>query len=123
MTVRSASRPYRRLPPEPWGRRLLRARVDLSGMTLDEAAELAGHWMPTTTTLISRLERSDDVPRGPRSRLRRQLAAVLCHIYWVDPADFDLGPDDLPPGWRLAERTLGPDGRPCVTDWYRTAAA
>lgn len=98
---------YRRIPPEPWGRRLGRARWDLAHLTLSQAAALAGHWMLTTDSTISRLEGSDDLPSGPRNRSRRQLAYILCMAYMVDPADFGLTPEDLPPGLRVTARTPG----------------
>ena len=116
MAVRTAPSTFRHLPPEPWGRRLLRARVDLCDLSLDEATALAGHWMLTTATAISRLERSSEVPVGPRARGRRQLAYVLCLCYLVDPADFDLGPGDLPPGITIPARTWE-DGRLSSTKW------
>ena len=111
MTTR-AQLPLRHLPPEPWGRRLTRAREDVAGLNLDEAATLAGHWMLTSKATISRLEQQPELPAGHRSGSRRQLAYVLCLAYRVDPADFGLGPGDLPVGLRIPPR------RDSSTTWY-----
>ena len=112
----------RAMPPEPWGWRMKRAREGVAGLTLDEATFLVGHWMLTTKSTIARLERHPVVPVGPRTRAQRQLAYVLCLCYEIDPAEFDLGPGDLPPGLRIPPRHHGRDGTPSVTRWYVTAA-
>ena len=97
----AASNHYATVPPEPWGRRLLRAREDVAGLNLDEAAATAGHYVMTTASTISRLERLPTEPTGPRQRSRRQLAYVLCaYVYNVDPADFGLSSEDVPPNLR-----------------------
>lgn len=119
MSVQPESSP-RRLPAEPWGRRLLRAREDVAGMRMEEAVDLLSRYMLITTSSISRLEKIPVVPTGPRQASRRQRAYMLCLCYGVDPADFDLGPNDIPPGLRLPPRTFGPDGRVLSTIWYRT---
>jgi hypothetical protein len=102
------------MPPEPWGRRLTRAREDVAGLTLDEAATLAGRWMLTSKATISRLEAQNELPIGHRSASRRQLAYVLCLAYRVDPADFGLGSSDLPPGLRIPHRRH----HGASTSWY-----
>jgi hypothetical protein len=96
---------YRQMPPEPWGRKLKRARWDLNHYTINEAVTLAGHYMMTSDAAVSRLESLDDVPHGPRSRRNRQLACVLCHAYRVDPAEFGLSDDDLPPSVAVSARS------------------
>jgi hypothetical protein len=110
--------PLRHMPPEPWGRRLSRAREDLADLNLDQAAALAGFWMRTTRSTVQRLETLQAVPTGPKSGSKRQLAYVLCLAYRVDPADFDLSPDDLPPGIKIRPRRTA-----ASTIWYRDATA
>lgn len=90
------------IPPEPWGRRLSRVREDIAQLTLHQAAELANNFMITSYGSINRLERTTEAPTG---RLRRQLAFVLCRAYRVDPAEFGLGEDDIPPGVAIPDRS------------------
>lgn len=92
---------FRPVPPEPWGRRLGRAREQLAGMRLDDAAAAVSWWMPTTASTISRLEKLQVEPVGARSGSRRALAFALCHVYGVDPAEFGVSVDDIPVGWDL----------------------
>ena len=63
--------------------------------------------MLTTDSTISRLESLNEVPSGPRNQSRRQLAYILCMAYMVDPAEFELTADDLPPGLAVTDRTAG----------------
>jgi len=114
---------YRPVPPEPWGYRLARVRETVAHLTLEQATSLAGRFILTTKSAISRLEQLDDVPTGPRSASKRARAIVLCKVYEVDPAEFGLSDDDLPPGIHIPPRTPGPDGRASLTGWYDTAAA
>lgn len=93
------------LGPEPWGRKMLRAREDVAQLSLDEAVELAGHYTLTSAATISRLEDLSVVPTGPRARRRRATAYVLCLAYRVDPAELELGPEDAPPGTEIPPRT------------------
>lgn len=111
--VSSEPADYRPVPPEPWGRRLGRVRETVAGLTLDDAAALAGHYMLTTGSTISRLESLDVVPTGPRARSRRQLAYVLCRAYRVDPAEFGLDGGDVPPGVTIPDRSTD-----SPTKWY-----
>lgn len=69
--------------------------------------------MLTTESTISRLESLPSEPSGHRSASRRQLAYILCHVYGVDPAEFGLSPDDLPPGIDLKPLDLA-----ATTDRY-----
>lgn len=108
----------RRLPPEPWGRRLRRAREDVAGYTLAEAVGLAGRFVLVTDSTISRLEAMEVQPSGPRAGGRRQLAYILSVAYGVDPAEFGLSPDDLPPGLSIPPRSRGDDGSVLSTKWY-----
>lgn len=108
------------MPPEPWGRRLLRAREDVAGYSMEQAVELVSTYMLTTKSTISRLEQQTEAPNGHRAAGRRQLAYILCVAYGVDPADFGLTPDDLPPGISRAMRTHESQGRGLSTNWYRT---
>lgn len=89
--------PYKQMPPEPWGKRLGRARTQVAKMTLDDAVVAAGKYVRTTASTIARLEKCDVLPFGGVGRSRRELAAVLCLAYKVDPGEFGLGPDDYPP--------------------------
>lgn len=108
---------YRAMPPEPWGRKLKRARWDLNRFTLDDAVRLVGQFMLTSGGSISRLEDLDEMPSGGRSASRRQLAYILCLCCQVDPAEFGLSSDDLPPGLTIPARTLNDQGEPASTKW------
>lgn len=81
----------RSLPPEPWGRRLARARVEAGYNLRDVEAVLTPH---LSRASLARLEERVAVPTRRQDRARAILALLL---YGVDPADFDLGPDDVPP--------------------------
>lgn len=99
------ARQFTPIPPEPWGRRLARVREDVAGYTLDEAVALAGNFMLTTASTVSRLEGLDSEPVGNRQGSRRQLAYVLCRAYGVNPAEFGLTANDMPPGVTIPART------------------
>lgn len=103
--------------PEPWGRMFLRAREDVAKLSLDQAVALAAEYVLTSTATISRLESLAEVPTGARARHRRQVAYVLCRAYRVDPAEFDLDPDDCPPGLTIRPRTPADLGD-SPTNWY-----
>lgn len=97
-------RAYLPIPPESWGSRLGRVCDKIAGISGEEAAERAGQYMRTTKQTVHRLEALDEEPTGQRQRSRRQLAYVLCaHVYHVDPAEFGLGDDDVPPALRATE--------------------
>jgi hypothetical protein len=114
-TISKPSHAFAAVPPEPWGRRLERVRHDVAHYSLDEAATLAGNYMLTTASTISRLESVDEEPTGNRQRSRRNLAYVLCMAYNVDPAEFGLGPSDLPPGVAIKRRSSSGSTK-CRTD-------
>lgn len=81
------------LTPEPWGARLARAR-DEAGWTV-RGVEAAMRGFPGMSRgSISRLESLESAPTGAKERHR---ALLLVLLYGYDPADFDLGPDDVPP--------------------------
>jgi hypothetical protein len=82
------------LPPEPWGRRLRRAREDFAGLKLPEAAEAVSRYQLTTGSTLARLEYLDG---PPTNRQRRVLATLALVIYGIDPEPFGLGRRDLPP--------------------------
>lgn len=109
--------PARQLGPEPWGRKLLRAREDIARLRLADAAELASTYMLTSTAAISRLESRHDMPTGSRSQSQRQRAYILCVAYGVDPAELGLSPEDLPPNMEIEPRTPGELGI-SSTEWY-----
>ena len=107
MTLLDRSATFRPVPPEPWGRRLARVRQDVAGLTLSQAADLVGHFLPTTDATISRLESRATPPVGPRQRSRRMLTYVLCMAYGVDPADFGVSDDDMPDEMHIPPRREG----------------
>jgi hypothetical protein len=84
------------LPPEPWGKRLQRARETA---TPPFSQQLAAWWIagvtmrPIADTTISRLESLDAVPADPR---RRRTAYLLAVLYELDPSEIDLTDDDGP---------------------------
>jgi len=81
----------RHLGPEPWGKRLTRARED-AGYTMREVEDaLRPH---VSRTSIARLEDLDSVPSKPADRGR---ALMMLVFFGMDPNDFGLGPDDVPP--------------------------
>lgn len=121
MSMNTAPLPRRSLVPEPWGRKLLRAREDMAGLRLQDAADLASRWMLTSTAAISRLEARTEAPGGGRQQSQRQRAYILCLAYEVDPAELDLGPDDLPPNLAVPNRTPA-DLRESPTIWYDVTA-
>ena len=95
----------RSLPPESWGSRLARAR-EVSGFKLTAVERLLRPHLSRST--LSELEQRTEVPTRAVDRGRVVLALVL---YGVDPADFDLGPDDVPPAIDLkAVRALAERG-------------
>lgn len=115
------------LPPEPWGRRLTRAREDVAGLTQSEALAIVGNYVATSDAMISRLESATERPTGQRTTRRLQLAFALCMIYGVDPAELDLSPNDLPPGLRglirkdRVEGTWYDENGALVTGYYHGA--
>lgn len=94
-TIAPEAGTLRQLPPEPWGRKMRRAREQVADLTLGEAAELASRFTLTDASTISRLESMTEPPTGARSKSQRQRAYILCLAYEVDPASLGLGPDDL----------------------------
>lgn len=100
-----------------------RAREDVAGLRLDQAADLASAWVLTSSATISRLEDRADMPTGGRSRSQRQRAYILCLAYGVDPAELGLGPDDLPTNMVIPARTLGEQGKPSTIWFTRTSEA
>lgn len=101
MSEMAVSHNLRHLPPEPWGRRLKRAREDIAGFNLNQAAAMAGYFVICSDSTISRLETLHEMPEGPRGSRRRQLAYVLCLAYRIDPIDLGLDSNDTPPGLAL----------------------
>jgi len=100
-----AAEAVRHLPPEPWGRRMKRAREDVAHLSLDKAAKLISPYVFTSASNISRMESLTEAPHRAQSRSRRQLATVLVLSYGMDPAEFGLGDDDLPSGIDIPART------------------
>jgi hypothetical protein len=81
----------RALPPEPWGRRLRRAREDVGGLNMDQATAAMARYVVVSTATISRLEGLPVIPADPR---QLRTALVLCVICGVDPAEVGLAPKD-----------------------------
>jgi transcriptional regulator with XRE-family HTH domain len=101
------------LPPETWGRRLARARI-LAGYNLRQVESILATQISHAT--LNRLEHRETVPIRRQDRARAFLVLVL---YRVDPADFGLGPDDMPPATdvrALARLRTGGSG------WMRVTA-
>lgn len=90
----------RPLTPETWGRRLARARNEAGYNLRDVEAALA--------PLISRatLDRLEKHPTVPRRRQDRARAVIVLVFYGVDPCEFGLGPDDVPPATDLRALTV-----------------
>lgn len=109
----------RQLPAEPWGRKMQRAREDVARLKGKEAAELISPYFFTSGATISRLEAMEEVPSplDGKMRARRQLAFVLLRAYRMDPTDFDLSDDDLPPGIEIPPRTAA-DLEKSPTIWF-----
>lgn len=101
------------LDPETWGRRIKRAREDHAHLTLDEAVARIGQFKLTSTGSVSRMESSPTEPTDPR---RRELACVAAIVYGLDPAQFGVGSDDLPPGTKRQIEALFPEI--ALTIWY-----
>jgi hypothetical protein len=84
------------LPPEPFGRKLCRAREDMAHMKLDEVAERISQWVAVSTATLSRLEHEDAPPSKGNPQIIATLAAVACGL---DPAELGLSLDSLPSAW------------------------
>lgn len=84
-----------RLDPEPWGARLTRAR-EKAALTVRDIEELTGRYV--SRSAVSRLEARDVVPTKQPDRYKAMAILLLAK---VDPRDFDLGPDDVPPFWDI----------------------
>lgn len=87
----------RHLPPESWGKRLQRARMEVADLTVYTAAEHASHYWPTTHATVNRIEQLTDAPDRWTAGNRRALSYVLTRVYGVYPADWGLSRDDVPP--------------------------
>lgn len=83
------------LPPEPWGRRLKRAREDVAQVSLDAAASALSAYIFVSGPTLSRLE-SRTI--APIDRRQRGTAYLACVGYGVNPAELGLTAEDLPPG-------------------------
>lgn len=79
-----------RLDPEPWGKRMTRAR-ESANLTVRGVEDLTDGYVSKST--LSRLE---DLSHVPEKKKDRQRAVVCLVLYNVDPTDFGLGPDDWP---------------------------
>lgn len=96
MKTSPAAADLRRLPPEPWGKRLQRAReTTLPAVT----QQIAAAWIaaismrPLADTTVGRLEALDEIPSDAK---RRRNAYLLTILYEIDPADLGLTDDDGP---------------------------
>jgi hypothetical protein len=86
---------FNKLPPEPFGRKLTRAREDVAGLRMDQLANAISAWHPCTSATISRLENNPDMM--PNANMIVMVLAVLgCGF---DPQEFGLSLDDLPSAW------------------------
>lgn len=80
-----------RLGPETWGDRMKRAR-ERADLTVRDVERYTGSYI--SRSAVSRLEALDAVPVKTPDRRKATFALLL---YRVDPRDFGLGPDDVPP--------------------------
>ncbi len=83
------------LPPEPFGRKLTRAREDIAKLRMDQVANAISQWYPCTAATLSRLE--NDPAMMPNKNQRIMVLAVLACGF--DPEVFGLSWDDLPVAW------------------------
>ena len=89
--TRMANVELRRLGPEPWGRRLERARSD-AGLTFREVEEIL--FPHVSKSGVVRLERRQEAPTFRKDRAR---AALLLLVYGFELDDFELSEADIPP--------------------------
>lgn len=99
------------LPEEPWGWRMKRAREQYAHLTLDGLVDRLSRYIFIDKSTISRLEKLEEAPLNPR---KRQTAYLCTLIYGLDPEQFGVGPDDIPPGLRDTALDLGFDR----TGWF-----
>jgi hypothetical protein len=71
-------------------------REDVAGLNLTQATEAMSQFQLVSLSSISRLEARTEIPDDPR-QLRSAL--VLCLVCGVDPAELDLAPKELIPGF------------------------
>lgn len=83
------------LPPEPFGRKLTRAREDIAKMSMEVLADRISLWHACTPATISRLERRPELMPAANPIIM-VLAVLGCGF---DPSAFGLSLDDLPKGW------------------------
>lgn len=83
------------LPPEPFGRKLTRAREDVARLRLDQLASVISQWHPCNPATLSRLE-NDPAMMPNKNPIIMCLAVVACGF---DPQSFGLSWDDLPQAW------------------------
>ncbi|HEY2303253.1 MAG TPA: hypothetical protein VGH66_15240 [Acidimicrobiales bacterium] len=81
----------RRLGPEPWGRRLERARYE-AGLTFREVEEIL--FPHISKSGVVRLERRWDAPTTRKDRGR---AALVILLYGFELDDFEISEADIPP--------------------------
>jgi hypothetical protein len=103
----------KRLGPEPWGRRLERARGKGQFRQVEEI--LFPH---VTKSALFRLEHREEVPTDRKDRAR---AAMVLLLYGYELEDFGLSEADVPPAIDLRvldrlRRRASPS-----TKWYATA--
>jgi hypothetical protein len=80
-----------KLGPEPWGRRMERARHNAHLQFREVEEQLFPH---ISKSALVRLERLDEVPTQRKDRAR---AALVLMLYGYDPEDFEIDIGDLPP--------------------------
>jgi hypothetical protein len=69
-----------------------RARKAAGFDRLRDVETVMGALVPRSS--LFNFEKREAVPRIPQARYK---AVLLCVLYGVDPTDFELGPDDVPP--------------------------
>jgi hypothetical protein len=83
----------RPLPPEPWGRKMRRAR-ESAGLNMDETIAAMSRYHIVSTASISRLE-SQDHHQPPNSPPLRRTAYVACLVYGIEPESIGLPVDGM----------------------------
>lgn len=115
MSEQTSAPELRPLGPETWGQRFQRVRP--RGLTAERLAVEVSRYVLTSTAMIARLDALDaPPPTAGRHRTRRAVAAIVCVLCGIDPAELGLSLEDIPEGIR--EKVLqdaknpGPFGGP-----------
>lgn len=92
-----------RLAAEPFGAKLRRAR-EARRLQTREVAQIVSRVVMVSHATIARLEKELN---APTDRRRRSVAVLCALLYGIEPEDFGLSLEDLPPlldGRRIGEQ-------------------